>query len=118
VGGERPDGRSEHTNSCRLESATDIRGCYQINDRGEIAGFGVPPGVPPEDYETKGHAYVLIPDGDCDDDCEARIAASRTSAAPAQYPTTMRRRGETPVDRVNQPMWRRHLPGQTTTPRD
>jgi probable HAF family extracellular repeat protein len=36
-----------------------------INDRGEIAGFGVPPGVLPEEYETKGHAYVLIP---CDDD--------------------------------------------------
>lgn len=36
-----------------------------INDRGEIAGFGVPPGVLPEDYETKGHAYVLIP---CDED--------------------------------------------------
>jgi len=35
-----------------------------INDRGEIAGFGLPPGVPPEDYEAKGHAYILIP---CDD---------------------------------------------------
>jgi probable HAF family extracellular repeat protein len=32
-----------------------------INDRGEIAGFGVPPGVPPENYETQGHAYILIP---------------------------------------------------------
>jgi len=36
-----------------------------INDRGEIAGFGVPPGVLPEEYETKGHAYILIP---CDED--------------------------------------------------
>jgi hypothetical protein len=35
-----------------------------INDRGEIAGFGVSPGVPPEDYETQGHAYVLLP---CDE---------------------------------------------------
>lgn len=35
-----------------------------INDAGEIVGFGVPPGVPPEDYETQGHAYVLIP---CDE---------------------------------------------------
>jgi probable HAF family extracellular repeat protein len=51
-----------------------------INDRGEIAGFGVPPGVPPEDYPTKGHAYVLIPNGDCGDDCEARISASQNSA--------------------------------------
>ena len=36
-----------------------------INDHGEIAGFGVPPGVLPEEYETKGHAFVLIP---CDED--------------------------------------------------
>ena len=30
-------------------------------DRGEIKGFGVAPGVPPENYETEGHAYILIP---------------------------------------------------------
>jgi len=36
-----------------------------INDRGEIAGFGVPPGVLPEEYETKGHAYILLP---CDEE--------------------------------------------------
>jgi hypothetical protein len=35
-----------------------------INDRGEIGGFGVPPGVPPDQYETRGHAYILIP---CDE---------------------------------------------------
>ena len=36
-----------------------------INDKGEIAGFGVPPGCAPQDYELCGHAYVLLP---CDDD--------------------------------------------------
>jgi len=36
-----------------------------INDRGEIAGSGVPPGVLPEEYETKGHAYILLP---CDEE--------------------------------------------------
>jgi hypothetical protein len=32
-----------------------------INDRGEIAGFGIPRGCAPKDYEFCGHAYVLIP---------------------------------------------------------
>jgi uncharacterized membrane protein len=34
-----------------------------INDSGEIAGIGVPPGISPSDVESLGHAFVLIPDG-------------------------------------------------------
>jgi probable HAF family extracellular repeat protein len=37
---------------------------YNINDQGEIAGLGVPPGVDPADVFTLGHTFVLIP---CDD---------------------------------------------------
>jgi hypothetical protein len=46
-------------------SSLQLTYAVAINERGEIAGFGVPPGVLPEEYETKGHAYILIP---CDDD--------------------------------------------------
>lgn len=59
-----------------------------INDRGEIAGFGVPPGVLPEDYETQGHAYVLLP---CDEGhpnlegCDYSMADDAHSVRPRVY---------------------------------
>lgn len=40
-----------------LELVTAI----SINDRGEIAGAGVPPGVPHSQWTSKGHAFLLIP---------------------------------------------------------
>lgn len=48
-----------------------------INDRGEILGIGVPAGVAPIDVETKGHAFVLIPDDD-----NANISASGDTRSP------------------------------------
>jgi len=45
-------------------SSLQLTYAVAINDRGEIAGFGVAPGVPPENHETEGHAYILIP---CDE---------------------------------------------------
>lgn len=57
-------------------------------DRGEIAGFGVAPGVPPENYETEGHAYILIP---CDEDhpnlegCDYSMPDADAHARPAAH---------------------------------
>ncbi|HET6177292.1 MAG TPA: hypothetical protein VFE61_10185 [Candidatus Sulfotelmatobacter sp.] len=57
-----------------------------INDTGEIVGFGVPPGVPPEDYELQGHAFVLIP---CDanhpgiEGCDYSLVNATTAAQSA-----------------------------------
>jgi probable HAF family extracellular repeat protein len=37
---------------------------FNINDRGEIVGIGVPPGVPVQDQFNLGHVFVLVP---CDE---------------------------------------------------
>jgi hypothetical protein len=97
-----------------------------INDEGVIAGAGVPVGCQPADTNICGHAYVLIPDGDCDDDCEARIAASQNSAASAVLvrqatPAAIQENSaaSNPAYRVRDLMRQRfHLPGQRPAPSD
>jgi len=44
-------------------SSLHLTEAFSINDRGEIMGRGVPPGVSVDDVETLGHAFLLIPIG-------------------------------------------------------
>ena len=60
---------------------------WQINDRGEIAAQGIL-------QNGDVHAVLLIPDGDCDNDTEAKIAASQNNAAPVVYPSTIEQGNE------------------------
>ena len=46
------------------DSSLQLAGGSDVNDRGEIAGIGVPSGVPPANLFTEGHAFLLIP---CDE---------------------------------------------------
>ncbi|SRR5712692_521970 len=48
---------------------------YGIDDRGEIVGEGVPPGVPPANYSSQGHAFLLIPCGKGTEGCEDDLRA-------------------------------------------
>jgi probable HAF family extracellular repeat protein len=91
-----------------------------INERGEIGGTGVPAGCAPKDTSTCGHAFLLIPDGDCDDECEGRIAASQ--AATLQSPVATKQQVESPAETINQVRnsltHRYRFPGQRSAPRD
>jgi probable HAF family extracellular repeat protein len=80
---------------------------YNINDRGEIAGLGVPPGVDPADVFTLGHTFVLIP---CDEyhrdgeGCEDERATDVTQSTPAQVnqnPATTMAQATLPGERIN-----------------
>jgi hypothetical protein len=75
-------------------SALHTLDAYYINDRGEIAGYGVLPGCAPQDFETCGHVYVLIPCGEADEGCETGTegaAAATQNLAPINDATTTSR---------------------------
>jgi probable HAF family extracellular repeat protein len=66
---------------------------YDINDNGEIAVTGFLP-------NGDEHAVLLVPDGECGGDCEARIAASRNNAAPVPRPATSKQDSESRIGPV------------------
>ena len=80
-----------------------------INDHGEIAGIGVT-------SDGTEHAFLLIPDGDCDDNCEARIATTNRDAAVAlQASPTVSPGSSNPLhSRFGRLARRYHIPGAAT----
>jgi probable HAF family extracellular repeat protein len=43
------------------QSSLELVGAFAVNAGGDIAGIGVPPGVPSADVYRRGHAFLLIP---------------------------------------------------------
>ena len=86
-----------------------------INNKGEIAGTGVT-------ADGNVRAALLVPDGDCDNNCEDRIAASQNNQPLALNPATSKVGSESPVRSVvrlrNMMRQRFVLPRQPAPPRD
>jgi probable HAF family extracellular repeat protein len=102
-------------------SALTLAYAQVINDRGIISGKAIPAGC--NGGLSCQHAFVLIPDGDCDDDCEQRIAVSQSNAALMRQNTAATtQRAEpplSPIERIRNQMRRGyHFPGQHPIQRD
>ena len=89
-------------------SSLQLTYAVAINERGEIAGFGVPPGCSPPNYGTCGHAYVLIPCSEGDEDCG-------DSAAPTTPAVSERPKVVLP-ENVSQPTWPKRAFGRFGSP--
>jgi hypothetical protein len=102
------------------DSGLTLKETLAINERGQIAGDAAPTGC--LNYAACGHAYILIPSGDCDDDCDGRILASQNVAEPAPSPATVKEGNALPVDLINplsnRLMHRYQLSGQAAATRD
>jgi len=69
-----------------------------INDRGEIAGLGVPSGCAPTDVNTCGHGFVLIPCGEGEKGCGGSAASPAATTQNNPGSATARSTTTTPAN--------------------
>ena len=84
-------------------SSLQLITAFNINDRGEIVGWGVPADV--QDPHFGGRLFLLLPCGSdeegCDDDAVGTVPASQSDSAPVDHsPTTSVHRRPTPREIV------------------
>ncbi len=94
-------------------SSLQLTYAVAINDQGEIAGFGVPPGCAPQDYEFCGHAYILMP---CDERAECAnhtLGITEAVISVPLRPDSVRPNSPSLTPSLKNPLPRKiHFPGQ------